>query len=99
MTGDLLRYALASGALLLCLTSTPGILWADQGFDQRLRFATTLGYGLVTTGGQLSALGRPPTFWTWLLVPVTVLALAGTVGFLVKRAPVVLSGGGDSEDR
>lgn len=99
MTGDLLRLALASGALLLCLTSTPGIVWADQGFDQRLRFATTLGYGIVTTGGQLSALGRPPTPWTWLLVPVTLLALAGTVGFIRKRAPVVLAGGGDREPR
>lgn len=99
MTTDLLRYTLAGGALLLCLTSTPGIVWADQGFDQRLRFATTLGYGLVTTGGQLGALGRPPTFWTWLLVPVTVLALAGTAGFLFKRAPVVLAGGGDREPR
>lgn len=99
MTGDLLRCAIASAALVLCMTSAASMVWSILGWDQRLRFAAMLWLGVVITGGQLDALGRAPTVWTWLLAPGVALAVVSTAAFLFKRAPVVLSGGGDSEDR
>lgn len=82
MTPDLLRYAIIGAALLLSLAIGPCLIWAPDGWEQRLRFVALLGYGIVSTGGQINNLGAPLRWTTILLAVVTVIALVGTAGHL-----------------
>lgn len=84
MSIDLLRYAITGGAILLSLAIGPCLIWAPDGWEQRLRFVALLGYGIVSAGGQINNLGTPPRWTTILLGVVTVVALVGTAGHLLR---------------
>lgn len=89
---DLLRVAILVGGFLLAVAIGPCLVWAPEGWDQRLRFLAFLGYGIVTAGGQLDNLHVAPKWTTYLLAVVTLAALVGTVGHL-RRARAALSRG------
>ena len=67
-------------------------MWAPGGWPQRVRFAALLGYGIITAGGQVNNLGKPPLWTTWALAVVTVLALVGTIGQLRREWSVLREG-------
>lgn len=84
MTPDVLRYAITAVALLLALAIGPCLIWAPDGWEQRLRFVALLGYAIVSAGGQVNNLGAPLRWTTYLLAVVTVVALVGTAGHLLR---------------
>lgn len=92
MIHDGLRVAILVGGVALAVGIGPCLVWSPGGWDQRVRFAALLGYGIVTAGGQANNLGTPLRWTTYLLAVVTVLALIGTVGHL-RRAYAVIRGG------
>jgi hypothetical protein len=89
MTVDTLRYTIIVAALCLALAIGPCLVYAPEGWDQRLRFVALLGYGIVSTGGQINNLGTPLRWTTVLLAFVTVLALVGTLGHLHRAVVAV----------
>lgn len=84
MNADMLRTIIIVSALTLALLIGPCLVWAPGGWDQRIRFVALLGYGIVSTGGQINNLGLPLRWTTVLLAVVTVLALIGTTGHLLS---------------
>lgn len=84
MNADALRLAITGGAILLSLAIGPCLIWAPDGWEQRLRFAALLGYAIVSAGGQVNNLGTPLRWTTVLLAAVTVVALVGTASHLLR---------------
>lgn len=82
--GDLVRLSLAVLGFVLAVTCGGGVVYAPS-WDQRLRFIVLLGYAAIIAGGQLDTLGTPPTWRTWALLPVTVLAVISTSAFLIRH--------------
>ncbi len=90
--GDVYRLCLAVLALVLAVTSSAGGVYG-AGWDQRCRFLVVFGYSAVTVSGQLDAIGNiDPTWRTYTLGPITILAIISTTVFLVRRARQVGKG-------
>jgi hypothetical protein len=80
---DALRWMDVALALALVPLCVYCITWATS-WDQRLRFGTLAGYGVVTVAGQINALGQPLTWVTVLLGCVTIAAVVGTAVYMIK---------------
>lgn len=82
---DPLRWADIALAALLVLSCGAGLVLCTGGTWQRLRILGTGVLAVGLTGGQLGALGRAYTPWTWTLGAGLAITLAGMGALVWKR--------------
>jgi hypothetical protein len=81
---DAIRYVDGALAMLLFIACGWAIMISEH-WDQRTRFGIFAGFSFALTGGHLTALGRPGTWWLVVLVVIVAVALASTIAYIRRE--------------